>query len=317
MMRYVLLVLLTLGLAAPGRVHGAPSLAADTTVFTLDPARSVLTFRAWLSANPLGTDDAQSTSAVAGSVSAVLEGGAPASGTIHIPAFHLVLTDAMTFDFDYGLFGSIVGDAAPGALTLVLKQPGPATVITNGTFLQTGNSVAMQGILVVNGSGALGALFSDDTLDFAIDAQMEVGGTILGAGTTYTLGVPVDFSGRFSLSATTTLDVILQGQLVGTAPITTGREGAEAPVGFALAPAYPNPFNPRTTLTLAVDRPQHVRLAVYDLLGREVALVFAGPLGAAPRHTFTLDAGGLPGGTYLVRATGETGSALQRLVLVK
>ncbi len=48
------------------------------------------------------------------------------------------------------------------------------------------------------------------------------------------------------------------------------------PTVFALAQNYPNPFNPTTTFAWTVPQAADVRLALYDILGREVAVVFAG-----------------------------------------
>ncbi len=49
---------------------------------------------------------------------------------------------------------------------------------------------------------------------------------------------------------------------------------------FALGPAVPNPFNPRTTLSFVIDGsgPMPVDLAIYDLRGRRVATLLARPL---------------------------------------
>ena len=79
---------------------------------------------------------------------------------------------------------------------------------------------------------------------------------------------------------------------------------------FTLAPAYPNPFNSTTTLTLTLPQAQPVSVAAYDLLGREVALLHRGTL-AAGTHRLVFDATGLPGGVYVVRAEGRTASWTQ------
>ena len=54
---------------------------------------------------------------------------------------------------------------------------------------------------------------------------------------------------------------------------------------FALSPAYPNPFNPNTTINYALKEDVRATLKVYDLLGR-------GGTGAGGRAA----AGGLPRG---------------------
>ncbi|GAB5518512.1 MAG: hypothetical protein RhofKO_07630 [Rhodothermales bacterium] len=94
----------------------------------------------------------------------------------------------------------------------------------------------------------------------------------------------------------------------------------EPPLDFAgavdLAPAYPNPFNPVTTLTLRAKTDAEVHLAVYDALGRHVRTVFAGAV-ARGQHTFTFEASGLASGLYLVRLTTTDGAHTQRLMLLK
>ncbi|MCH7498070.1 MAG: VCBS repeat-containing protein, partial [Candidatus Marinimicrobia bacterium] len=51
---------------------------------------------------------------------------------------------------------------------------------------------------------------------------------------------------------------------------------AALPSDFALAPNYPNPFNPNTTLRYSLIRPARVNLAIYDLRGREVITLLDG-----------------------------------------
>jgi V8-like Glu-specific endopeptidase len=79
------------------------------------------------------------------------------------------------------------------------------------------------------------------------------------------------------------------------------------PVGSSTASAVtagvvasPNPFSGRTTLSFSVAEDSDVRLAVYDVLGREVAVLVDGRLGAGT-HTAAFEASGLAAGTYVYR----------------
>ncbi len=62
----------------------------------------------------------------------------------------------------------------------------------------------------------------------------------------------------------------------------------------------PNPFRSRTTVRYQVEEPAEVRLAVYDLLGRTVAVLAEGRVEAGA-HAATFDARGLAAGTYVWR----------------
>ncbi len=97
----------------------------------------------------------------------------------------------------------------------------------------------------------------------------------------------------------------------------TASEEAQVPVAFRLSQVYPNPFNPAARFTLEVARPQHVRVAVFDVLGREAAVLHDGPLAPGRAHSFVFEAGDLPGGVYLVRAAGEAAISVRRAVLIK
>lgn len=53
-------------------------------------------------------------------------------------------------------------------------------------------------------------------------------------------------------------------------PQASGEIVVSLPDASALAPCYPNPFNPNTTIRYQLSEPGYVRLAIYDLLGRKV-----------------------------------------------
>ncbi|HMB89503.1 MAG TPA: fibronectin type III domain-containing protein [Rhodothermales bacterium] len=94
------------------------------------------------------------------------------------------------------------------------------------------------------------------------------------------------------------------------------RVGVGIPEHFALEANYPNPFNPETRISYAVPTTAHVRLAVYDALGREVAvLVNEGQV--AGHYETTFEGSGLPSGVYLYRITAGTFSETRRMLLLK
>ena len=61
----------------------------------------------------------------------------------------------------------------------------------------------------------------------------------------------------------------------------TDSAGSLIPTAYALSPAYPNPFNPYTTINYALKEDTKATLKVYDLLGREVRVLVSGHQPAA------------------------------------
>lgn len=95
-------------------------------------------------------------------------------------------------------------------------------------------------------------------------------------------------------------------------------DGPGRPDGPALrlGAAYPNPAGGATALPLSLRKPGRVRVAVYDLLGREVA-VLADRAFAAGDHVLAVRAGAVAPGAYLVRARGAGGSASGRFTVAR
>jgi hypothetical protein len=85
---------------------------------------------------------------------------------------------------------------------------------------------------------------------------------------------------------------------------------------FQLAPAYPNPFNPSTTLAFDLPDMGHVRLSIHDLGGREVARLVEG-MTACGRHELVWNAAGQASGMYLAVLTSGGRVKSQRLLLIK
>lgn len=94
---------------------------------------------------------------------------------------------------------------------------------------------------------------------------------------------------------------------------TTGAD-APPPAALALSAPAPSPTRGTARLTLSLREAQSVTVAVYDALGRRLAVLADGPL-AAGTHPVALDAATLAPGVYTIRAE-TTGAAVQQRLVV-
>lgn len=91
---------------------------------------------------------------------------------------------------------------------------------------------------------------------------------------------------------------------------------AELASGIELMPNVPNPFNPTTDIRWTMDVGRHAKLAIYDLLGREIA-VLANGIFPAGEHSVRFDASTLPSGMYLYRLESSGTVLTRKMVLLK
>jgi hypothetical protein len=91
---------------------------------------------------------------------------------------------------------------------------------------------------------------------------------------------------------------------------------SDLPRRFYLYPAYPNPFNSATQLRYDVSRSGHLRLAVYDLLGRKVTTLVDRRMSPGTYYT-TWDAGDTASGIYIARLVQDDQQVNQKLLLIK
>ena len=94
----------------------------------------------------------------------------------------------------------------------------------------------------------------------------------------------------------------------------------EAPVvvpnGFALGQNYPNPFNPTTSIDYTVASRGYVKLAVYDLLGKEVATLVDG-VQPAGKNTVQFSAANLTSGVYFYKLEADNKVVTKKMTLLK
>jgi hypothetical protein len=88
------------------------------------------------------------------------------------------------------------------------------------------------------------------------------------------------------------------------------------PKWFSLEQNFPNPFNPRTIVSYEVPASTDVNLTVYDLLGRQVAIL-VNERKAPGRHESAFDASGLASGVYLCRLAAGGFVQTRKMILAK
>lgn len=95
-------------------------------------------------------------------------------------------------------------------------------------------------------------------------------------------------------------------------PVSSEEQASDA---TGLSAVAPNPATGQASFSLRSTSTEAVTVAVYDALGRRVALLHDGPVGV--EQAFTVDVSRLPAGVYVVRASGGAVQSTQRFTVVR
>lgn len=79
---------------------------------------------------------------------------------------------------------------------------------------------------------------------------------------------------------------------------------------------FPNPFNPTTLIEFELTQDSDVEVKVYNLAGREIAILHEGFLSKGNHH-FTFDGEGYPSGVYIYQITTPISSQTRKMILAK
>ena len=202
-----------------------------------------------------------------------------------------------------------------------VDAPSPELITSSSELeLKEGMLVRIENVTITNGSwpatgqyGNLTVTDEDGTIGLNIIKWTDIDGTPAPVGPFSVIGilgqhdVTSPYDDYYQVMPRSTADIITAGVNDPTAaPITTD---------FQLAGAYPNPFNPATTIRFEVGSARTLNLAIYDLLGREVASELL--TGLTPgTHSYTWQPKGAAG-LYLVRISGATSTQTAKLLFLK
>jgi hypothetical protein len=127
----------------------------------------------------------------------------------------------------------------------------------------------------------------------------------------FVLNLPPNYSGTQVQAQAGNTGVVLAFTVTGVRAEQRGLPGE-----FSLSQNYPNPFNPTTVIGAQWPVDSRVKLAVYDVLGREVAVLADGRY-AAGRYEFTFDATKYASGLYFYHLTAGNYTQTKSMMLVR
>jgi hypothetical protein len=92
--------------------------------------------------------------------------------------------------------------------------------------------------------------------------------------------------------------------------------GSNLPTVFKLYDNYPNPFNPVTTIKYDIPKATHVKLTIFDMLGREVKVLFDGQRSPG-YYEIQWDATNFASGAYFYKLESEYFTDIKKMILIK
>jgi len=101
-----------------------------------------------------------------------------------------------------------------------------------------------------------------------------------------------------------------------TTVVTGVSDLSGTPTEFALMQNYPNPFNPSTKIRFALPNSANVHIAVYNLIGQEIAQLASGEMSAG-YHEVVWDASNVNSGIYFYRIQAGSFTELKKMILMK
>ena len=202
--------------------------------------------------------------------------------------------------------GPVVVDSATITYNSVAKIYQVKPHLRNG-----GNSFTVENLKI--------SMMSSDTTITYISGPLNVasiapGETVIPAGS-YTVRIDSNFSLPFNFNFNISSDEWLYWK--DSISIVTSVEGENTlPISYKLFQNYPNPFNPTTTIKYGISERTFVELRVYDILGKEIALL-VNEEQKAGYYELNFNQINLPSGVYFYQLRAGNFVETKKMVLMK
>ncbi len=98
--------------------------------------------------------------------------------------------------------------------------------------------------------------------------------------------------------------------------VSVKKSKPDAPDKFSISQNYPNPFNPSTTIKYSIPRATHVKLMIYDALGRIIKTPVDGEKSAG-NYSVNFEGGNLPSSVYFYQIRAGKYVETRKMLLLK
>jgi hypothetical protein len=148
---------------------------------------------------------------------------------------------------------------------------------------------------------------------YATDKELRAKNALNGASYSFVDKEPLEIGATYEYQLR---EVAIDGNITAFEPISLTVKFTPTATGFELAPNYPNPFNPTTTIRYQIPQAGLVSLKVYDILGKEVATL-VNQRQEAGSYRVSFNAAQLSSGVYFYRIQTAGFVETRKMLLVK
>ncbi len=194
-------------------------------------------------------------------------------------------------------------------------------------------SVANATTHVVQFGGSLGYIYSPDSMNVSVgdtiqwegdfsmhplsSTSVPAGAASFHQGSGSVFSYPVAVAGTYLYHCDFHFSIGMKGTFIASA--STAVENtltSSQPHTFKLDQNFPNPFNPSTKISFDIPFQTFVSLKVYNIVGKEVAMIMNGNM-AAGSYSKTWNAESMPSGIYFYKLTTAAWTDIKKMVLLK